>query len=1240
MAISNIVESIELIETDFTYIDNLISVNLSKGQNYENCVPFFTQRGNSIREQGHLVDVYFSGTTESGILNFRRYRSDDYEFPGVTTYYVDLCCYVIEFNPSQIRVQQGTFSLSSTSTTTSIPATLNDVNKAALVHTWRMNADSTTRQGRYTFVGGEIVNTSTVGFYLSLYTKAITGHWYIFEDLGNNFEVEHISEVVANLTTPYYNIFDDIIDPFRTFFLSSLTGGNNANNDDSSARLFYLGKNTIAFDNFSGSINNAKFFLQVVTFLDKSKIYVPFNYSVRNYLQYTDTPIYSSANYTVEPESNSTPFNINLDSTVAINASMQGISSVGRESWGSTGGYNYSFSYVKHTSSSGISFSTLGTYMCVDPSTSFLIDWAGIEVDYGSNYDPIPVTSGAGVKSVENFRATLSDIAGHTVLTKAQDYRNCALFTSCTQGPGTDSRLYSPMVDVYLVPSGIVCYNMPDTRFLADAYIDVSVVEFWPEQVKVQQVGAVYQTTTGNYDITIPDEVSDINKCFITHKQNIYRGYTRSPENWFTRVELYDTDTIRLYRADYYNSTAEADGYGYYCDFTMFLVEDLASNFVTRHYTGSDTGSSYLSSSDFDVEFASSNTFILGSVAPTGANLNQAYIQIGLLSESSPVFLSQYSSTTYYWAITLVKFITGKIHVDQQCVDFTSTTTVSGNYSSYFAGHTNSITAFNTNQVSAVAMDWGQSTQIYSAFGTIRIMDYDTRYYQAYRRSNWSDGSNDEDSKAFFNIVDWIGYDYLGENNIDLTIPNTTDTKAAVKSLQVNNYYTDLHAIEVYLEHGQNIEQCVLFVSSSAYTDSMNLALRCINRFDNGFVIRHLNEADKNRYTINDRHITSYIVEFNDSVTIQYGTVIMDSTSVTVNIDSVDLDRAFLYFSHSNSDQYEREGQVKYAMTCGRFLDETTLEFNRYSSSYGVTNISWYVIECTAEDDFWEVEHSYFTSKAGLAYSLEYSPPIYKDKTLIFFSYTINTDWYPAGVFYNVGFDTNHNPSYLDLTRLQANDQIQKGNVELVRFSEGSNFISRIVNISIATTHSGTASLDRSFNTDMSMIVISPASGASANSDRTDNWAGLQDECFFNYSFLDSTTVIARKINSADTNNGVCIACELPYNSYYFDGYVQEVIGGYRPAPLQPVSRDLYMYRADTGTLMDQTTSVSGTGYFYLETSYSGAHYIVCKDDVAGIDYNDLIYGQLYPTVISGCFAHYMGWVDSSLAVGTPVFRQ
>lgn len=79
----------------------------------------------------------------------------------------------------------------------------------------------------------------------------------------------------------------------------------------------------------------------------------------------------------------------------------------------------------------------------------------------------------------------------------------------------------------------------------------------------------------------------------------------------------------------------------------------------------------------------------------------------------------------------------------------------------------------------------------------------------------------------------------------------------------------------------------------------------------------------------------------------------------------------------------------------------------------------------------------------------------------------------------------------------------------------------------------------------------------------------------------------------------------------YFSGYV------YEQDESGPVSRTVRLYRRDTGALMNITTS-SGDGYYYIETSYSGSHYIIALDDEVGTQYNLAALDWMMPITISG----------------------
>jgi len=93
-----------------------------------------------------------------------------------------------------------------------------------------------------------------------------------------------------------------------------------------------------------------------------------------------------------------------------------------------------------------------------------------------------------------------------------------------------------------------------------------------------------------------------------------------------------------------------------------------------------------------------------------------------------------------------------------------------------------------------------------------------------------------------------------------------------------------------------------------------------------------------------------------------------------------------------------------------------------------------------------------------------------------------------------------------------------------------------------------------------------------------------------------------------------------PY-MYYFSGYTTKL-----NLPVSRVvkafTKDKYAYSPieaeQTYTCIDETVSASGTGYFYLQTTFSGAHQIICEDDEEGVKYNDLIFSNVYPATVSG----------------------
>ncbi|GAF88465.1 unnamed protein product, partial [marine sediment metagenome] len=75
-----------------------------------------------------------------------------------------------------------------------------------------------------------------------------------------------------------------------------------------------------------------------------------------------------------------------------------------------------------------------------------------------------------------------------------------------------------------------------------------------------------------------------------------------------------------------------------------------------------------------------------------------------------------------------------------------------------------------------------------------------------------------------------------------------------------------------------------------------------------------------------------------------------------------------------------------------------------------------------------------------------------------------------------------------------------------------------------------------------------------------------------------------------------------PAPGYYFGGTVAEQA---TPTdPITPVVTTVRAYRRDTGAFMGEATSSGTGGSYYLETTYSGSHYVVTLDPASGESYN------------------------------------
>jgi len=943
-------------------------------------------------------------------------------------------------------------------------------------------------------------------------------------------------------------------------------------------------------------------------------VYVPFDH----YRDGWTSPAIINRN--VGGTSTRVPWKVNLDTSSVVVGCMQGITR--GTALNTVGQINELMTGAWLTASGTITKAKTTESYVTYPSYIVAVDWAGIDIDIGTAdpADIIPEGNGPNqsfVRTVENFRFILEDHVGARVLSKGQNWRNCVPFVSCRGTSGDHVREH--MAKVKILEPGIVYFKRGDLT--GQNYIDVSIVEFWPDQVKVQHIDRYTQLTqTINQPI---EEVSSLDRCFI--RSTIFNPHNvQYGREGFARVRFTSTSNVEIYRG----------GSGYEVDVSFFVIEDLGDNFRTAHTTPSSFSGQTYKWYNMSRLWMYHNSFLNASYTTSAssgypsANFIRSYKKYEFFPAYSDK--SNTSAYTIYPTYTVVVFLDNRRH----CAQYTPTMSTNNPqlyyYSSSFIGHEHAISLFHTTNNSTGRCNTSDVAGVSEAFFTARITDYETREIEITKQGT------SYTSYGTFSFIDWIGAHYQDEINILPSVP--TRSKPLVS---IERYYsdsTDAHHV-VCLTKGQDISQCVPFVVNAAgRTDNEFPGLfKAVYRFDNSdmFIIRFGYSQQINR------DLTMWILEFDPSVKVQYGFVDMTGTSKQVTIEEVNMDRTFLHFYGygCSGEDYPRSHLI-----CGRIKDSTTLEFYRYYSSES-SGISWYVVECAdqGEDSYWRVQSDYRTSLGGSSSVYSYLSKLpYVDRTMFLASYTSTAPG--VGPSYNFYRGYNRQDEVIQFNKHNSSSyDMQNLAVQAIEFSKdmavkGFKVVSDFFYMS--TINPVTFEL-KQFESEKFQIYRSIAMNMnSQNMTRCDtiDENGIR-ESFHHYEFIDdgdgySDSIQVTKSHSSYTQANYIYAIQFPeFNKYYFEGYTSER-GVHVP-------RIVRAYRADTHKLVDTIMSVSGTGYFWVETPYEGEHYIICEDDEEGFDYNDLIYSRVYPTVISGSFAYREGDVTTSgLSIGVPLGLQ
>jgi hypothetical protein len=656
-------------------------------------------------------------------------------------------------------------------------------------------------------------------------------------------------------------------------------------------------------------------------------------------------------------------------------------------------------------------------------------------------------------------------------------------------------------------------------------------------------------------------------------------------------------------------------------------VEDLGDNFRTEHYTGTMTTSGYLivSLNNTNSFF---NSFRLLSYATDQPNTRIDYV--GLRSYAVYDFLHSLievntGTGNKYFAITSVRFIGERnvFRTQEGGFDFgTADAVKTVTYSASFQDHSNALTVFNYNLESIGRCTATTTNPIDNAFSSMQITNYETRTITATRQasgySNWTRCM----------VICWDGADFTTDSMLGQNY--SVKTKSLVQSIESVSF-THTSGYEVrFLTKGQDSKQCVPFCSWKI-SQSSNFIGRCLNNvyFENNGRYPARLVYHTGNWSADTKEVQCYIVEFDpNQVKVQHGTATFDytSTSKTITIEEVDLTKAFLLFYTSS----EINDNIiwTYFTVCGKFTNSTTLTFYRQSTTAGYLSISYFVVECL--QDQWYVYHSQATpGTATTAYTVDRGDTDAIGKTLLLASWsggsTVDNNYESILRVYD-------RPSIPDISleKGAATGTIYHINVEVIEFKDETiRSFGGLHSFSSTTSTADPRSIYTKQPVDLTRSIVMPTNNLQRNESSTPEDI---DNVFIEYLLVDGNTVVGIRQQDTSTSYGSFYVVEFPpYKTHYIDGYVKE--------QNIAVERTVRAYRADTGEEMDETTSVSGTGYFYLETTYDGAHYVVCLDDMNGISYNDLIYGKIYPTVISGTFAYNSGLInytnsDKGYAVG------
>jgi len=792
------------------------------------------------------------------------------------------------------------------------------------------------------------------------------------------------------------------------------------------------------------------------------------------------------------------------------------------------------------------------------------------------------------VVSVEQIEVILNGVTSLTVaLTKDQNINNCVPFVSCSSNQDYAFRF---LVDIYFIDDPVNGPSVVVTRTnnTGISTYSIQVVEFNDEEVRVQQ-GTFNISSTTTHTVTLDTEIVKNNSVVIGCW--LISDNTRYSARHFVRCSIESNTQIQFYR---HTATGSCSGH-------WFVFECLNNYFSVEHRQLSHVNVYDLI---LDEEVDLLNTAIINSFATSDntANYNSQIITaVGFFRSSRRIrYYNNYGVYTIYHHTQIIKFNAEKIHVPYQILfNNNSLGSETVNYSNYYNDEYPLICNLNSSVVITANMyglSFGnETTNMLNVLNRVRFENEEEINIIVANVATYG---------SVF-VISWEGIDLFGHNervNSSNSVVESIEKYylSSTENSKISKYGLSMFAC--YLTNDQITNYCLPIVSFTC-DSSTNIishtrdSIVVLRRPDYFIVLTGI-------LNILSTSIVVEIIEFsrNKFKEIQYKSFFFSSNETSIAIDEVNLNNTFCKFYNYIPGTAMNEGRVSF-----RYDSSSQLTFfvGAFSSNLFVTA---YIVEAI-DDGVMNVNHKFIkagTSTGSLTVNNN-SDLIPNHWELISYCNTISSIHYlAASTLYKIQSSYPRG----ELRRAHTYVSITDVQLEQIMFYDNDINIYYIYVLEESGSSGSEYTLPVNINKHNSVCSWSNQSTISSWNLSTTSQL-YQTDLFYTCKITEQNKVVTERKKTNTENINFITVIEFPEpNRYYVSGTVEEDLTGF-------VERKVSLYRNDTGELCDTTMSSDTNGYFYLETSYSGIHSVVCNDDLIGVSYNDLVFGKIIPSEIN-----------------------